>query len=218
MTWSEIVRLYQLTFPETPARNLPARYNICPATPINTVVEHDGGRELVEMRWGLVPAWWKKRAKEAGATFNAHAETVATKPMFKEAFRRRRCIIPASGYYEWTTTPEGKQPYYFTPRDGSAAFSIAAIWDEWRDVETGEALTSCAMIITAANDFVSIIHDRMPALLTPDQFSPWLSGAAGTEVLRPAPNDMLRKVAVSKRVNSSRAPDDDPALIERLAV
>jgi putative SOS response-associated peptidase YedK len=119
LTWREIVALYRLTAPATPARNLQARYNICPTTTIDTVIERDAQRELVPMRWGLVPFWWKKKAKETPATFNARAETVAEKPMFRAAFKRARCLIPASGYYEWHGTPTGKQPYYFSARDGS---------------------------------------------------------------------------------------------------
>ena len=101
LTWREIVALYRLTAPATLARNLQARYNICPTTTIDTVIERDAQRELVPMRWGLVPFWWKKKAKETPATFNARAETVAEKPMFRAAFKRARCLIPASGYYEW---------------------------------------------------------------------------------------------------------------------
>ena len=170
--------------PANPERNLPARYNICPTDTIDTVVEEDGKRDLVPMRWGLVPWWWKKRAKDVPATFNARAETISEKPIFRDAFKRRRCLIPASGYYEWQGTPTGKQPYYFSTENGSP-LSIAGLWDEWKDIETGVPLRSCAMIITTANEFVAKIHDRMPALLTPYQFDSWLSGGAGLELLRP---------------------------------
>jgi len=147
-TWSEIHALYRLT---TPPANLQSRYNICPTTPINTVVARDGKNELVPMRWGLIPSWWKKKAKETPATFNARGETVATKPMFRSAFQRTRCVIPASGYYEWQDTPAGKQPYYFTRRD-EQPITIAGLWDEWKDIETGLLVKSCTMIITEAND------------------------------------------------------------------
>ena len=186
LTWREIYELYRLTVPASPERNVQARYNICPTTTIDTVAQHGGTRELVPMRWGLVPSWWKKRAKDTPSTFNARAETVAEKPMFGAAFKRRRCLIPASGYYEWHTTPAGKQPYYFTARDGSP-LTIAGLWDEWRDTETGEPLKACTMIITAANDFVGKVHDRMPVLLKPNEFDRWLAGNAGTELLRPRP-------------------------------
>jgi putative SOS response-associated peptidase YedK len=215
LTWSEIHALYALSAPASPERNLRARYNICPTTTIDAVIERDAKRELAPMRWGLVPSWWKKKAKETPATFNARAETVAEKPMFRSAFKRTRCLIPASGYYEWHTTPTGKQPFYFTARDGGA-LSIAGLWDEWKDIETGEPLKSCTMIITTANDFVKPIHERMPVLLQKKDFEPWLTGKAGTEVLRPAANNYLTTWPVSKRVNSSRAPDDDPTLIENI--
>jgi putative SOS response-associated peptidase YedK len=199
-----------------PGRNLQARYNICPTTTIDAVIQREARRELVPIRWGLVPSWWKKKAKETPATFNARAETVAEKPMFLAAFKRTRCLIPASGYYEWQTTPTGKQPYYFTARDGSP-LTIAGLWDEWKDIESGEPLKSCTMIITTANDFVSKFHERMPVLLQQSDFDNWLTGNAGTELLRPAATDFLQSWPVSKRVNSSRAPDDDPTLVDSVA-
>jgi hypothetical protein len=111
-TWREIHDLYRLTAPSSPT-NLRPRYNICPTTTIDAVFGH----ELVSMRWGLIPGWWGKPLKEMRlATFNARAETVAEKPMFRSAFKTKRCLIPASGYYERRGTPEGKQPYYFTRR------------------------------------------------------------------------------------------------------
>ena len=167
------------------------------------------------MRWGLMPSWWKKKAKETPATFNARAETVAEKPMFRAAFKRNRCLIPASGYYEWKDTETGKQPYYFSTENGSP-MTIAGLWDEWKDIETGEPLKSCTMIITERERFVSKIHDRMPVLLTPFQFDAWLSGSAGTEMLVPWSQRSLQAWPVSRRVNSSRAPSDDPTLIDQM--
>jgi putative SOS response-associated peptidase YedK len=213
-TWREIHDLYRLTLP---ASNLQPRYNICPTTKIDTVIAHEGKRDLVPMRWGLVPGWWNKPLKELKlATFNARVETVATKPFFRSAFKRTRCLIPASGYYEWQDTPTGKRPSYFTKRDGSVV-TIAGLWDEWKNVETGEPLKSCTMIITTANKFVGEVHDRMPVVLEPKDFEPWLSGKAGLEVLKPANNNLMQKWAVSNRVNSSRARDDDASLIDRVA-
>jgi putative SOS response-associated peptidase YedK len=118
LTWDEIVRLYRLTI-KAPPHNLPPRYNICPTDPVDVVTERDGNRDFVRMRWGLVPSWWPKPLKELkAATFNARTETVADKPFFRDAFRRTRCLIPASGYYEWQDTATGKQPWYFTRADG----------------------------------------------------------------------------------------------------
>jgi putative SOS response-associated peptidase YedK len=164
LTWREIVALYRLTVPATPERNLPARYNICPTTTIDAVIEREGKRDLVPMRWGLVPSWWKKSVKETPSTFNARAETVAEKPMFRSAFKRNRCLIPASGYYEWQKTPHGKQPWYYTARDGSP-LTIAGLWDEWKDIETAEPLKSCTMIITNANELVAEIATFAAAIL-----------------------------------------------------
>jgi putative SOS response-associated peptidase YedK len=217
LTWEEIVALYRLTLGPAP-HNFQPRFNVCPTTTIDAIIAENGKRELIRARWGLVPGWWKKPLKELKlATFNARAETVDEKPMFRSAFKRKRCLIPVSGYYEWQDTPGGKQPWYFTARDSSPALTIAGLWDEWTNPETNKPLKSCTMIITEPNEFVAEVHDRMPVLLTDRQFDPWLTGEAGVEYLKPAPNDFLQKWPVSKRVNSSRADDDDATLIEKIA-
>jgi putative SOS response-associated peptidase YedK len=146
------------------------------------------------------------------ATFNARAETVETKPVLRDAFKRARCLIPMSGYYEWKDTPSGKQPWYFTAADGSPLLTAAGLWDEWKDRATGERLKSCTMIITEPNELAAEVHDRMPVFLTSEQFAPWLSGDAGAEYLKS--NDYLQRWPVSKRVNSSKADADDTTLIE----
>jgi putative SOS response-associated peptidase YedK len=216
-TWAELVALYRLTM-DAPPHNLRPRYNVCPTDPVDVVREDEGKRDLVSMRWGLVPRWWSKQLKEMRvATFNARAETVETKPFFRDAFKRNRCLIPVSGYYEWQTTPEGKQPWYFTAADGSL-LTAAGLWDEWKDRSTGEVLKSFTMIITEPNDFAAEVHDRMPVLLTPDQFAPWLNHEAGTEYLKPAPNDYLQRWPVSKRVNTSKADADDATLSEPINI
>ena len=209
-TWRELVELYRLT---QPARNLRPRYNIAPTTSIDVLRLVDTGPELVPMRWGLIPGWWKKTAKEVPSTFNARAETVAQKPMFRSAFKRTRCIVPASGYYEWRPAEGGKQPYFISSASGEV-LSIAGLWDQWKDPETGESVLSCTLIVTAANDFTQQIHDRMPVLLGRQDHDTWLTGTAGAELLRPAPNELLRMWPVSKRVNVSGREDDDPGLIE----
>jgi putative SOS response-associated peptidase YedK len=213
-TWREIHDFYRLTAPAA-IPNLRPQYNVCPTDPVDVVLPKDGARELVEMRWGLIPYWWNKPLKELRlATFNARVETVTTKPFFREPFKNRRCLMPVSGYYEWQDTPGGKQPYYFTTRDGSPILTAAGLWDEWKNRETGERTKSCAMIITEPNAFVAEVHDRMPVLLQPDQLDHWLSGNMTVEELKPAPNDYLQRWAVSKRVNSSKADKDDATLIE----
>ncbi|HTV31217.1 MAG TPA: SOS response-associated peptidase [Xanthobacteraceae bacterium] len=218
MTWAEIVARYRLTM-KAPPHNLRPIYNICPTDPVDVIIAEEDTRSLVQMRWGLIPRWWSKPLKETKiATFNARVETVDTKPFFRDAYKRTRCLIPLSGYFEWENTPNGKQPWYFTARDGSPILTAAGLWDEWKNRETGEKQKSCTMIITEPNEFVAEVHDRMPALLSEDQFQPWLSGEAGKEILLPAPNDYLQRWAVSKRVNSSKADKDDVALIEKVKV
>jgi putative SOS response-associated peptidase YedK len=218
LTWEELVRLYRLTL-DQPARNTQPRYNVCPTDPVDTIIEREGKRELVSMRWGLIPRWWSKTVKDAKmATFNARVETVETKPFFRDAFKRTRCLIPVSGYYEWQNTPDGKQPWYFTARDGPPALTTAGLWDEWRDRATGEKLQSCTMIITEPNRFVAEVHDRMPAILAEKDFGPWLNGQAGVELLKSAADDLLQRWLVSKRVNSSKAPADDATLIDRIDI
>jgi hypothetical protein len=122
-----------------PARNLQPHYNIAPTMTVDVIrLDESGNRELVPMRWGLIPAWWVKSLKEIPATFNARAESVADKPMFRDAFKAKRCIIPASGFYEWTGDKGDRQPHLFTPADGSLILASAGLWDRWRDRATGE--------------------------------------------------------------------------------
>jgi putative SOS response-associated peptidase YedK len=215
-TWAEMIALYRLTM-GAPPHNMPPRYNVCPTDPVDVVRDSDGKRELSQMRWGLVPRWWSKPLKELrAATFNARAETVDTKPFFRNAFQRNRCLMPLSGYYEWQNIAGRKQPWYFTARD-SSPLTAAGIWDRWKNGETGETLLSCSMIITQPSAFVPEVHDRMPVLLAQEQFEPWLNGEAGVESLKLAPDDLLQKWPVSQRVNSSKAPADDASLIEKIA-
>jgi putative SOS response-associated peptidase YedK len=192
-TWREIYELHRLTCPPV---NIEPRYNIAPTTMIDVVVPHEAGRDLLAMRWGLIPAWWKKTTKEVPSTFNARAETVASKPMFRAAFKRGRWLIPASGYFEWQPTAGGKQPFYISSADGSV-LSMTGLWDQWTDIKTGECVRLCTIIVTAANALTRTIHDRMPVLIELKDFGPWLSGEAETELLRPAPDDQLRLWPVS---------------------
>jgi putative SOS response-associated peptidase YedK len=212
-TWAEIVAMYRLTM-DAPPHNLRPRYNVCPTDLVDVVTAE---RELIPMRWGLVPWWWSKPLKELRmATFNARAETVETKPVFRDAFKRSPCLIPMSGYYEWQDTPDGKHPWYFTAADCSPLLTAAGLWDEWKNRETAERLKSRTMSVTEPNDFAVDIHDRMPVFLSEDHFAPWLNGEAGAEVLKPAPDDFLQRWPASKHVNSSKADADDATLIEKV--
>ena len=218
-TWEEIWHWYNLLMPNA-IPNLQPRFNICPTTKVDAIIPRVDQRELVPMRWGLIPSWWSKPLKDMRlATFNARAETVASKPMFRSAFKRNRCLMPVSGYYEWHDTPDGKQPYYFTRADGQI-MTIAALWDEWTDKTTDETLMSCTMVITEPNKFVAEVHDRMPVILEKKEFEQWERGSAGdaAALMKPADEDVLQKWPVSMRVNSSRTDGDDATLIERMAL
>lgn len=200
-TWRELRDLLDL---QGTARNLEPRYNIAPTSSIEVAMPGAGGLSLVSMRWGLIPGWWKKTRKDVPATFNARAETVAEKPMFRAAFRRTRCVIPASGFYEWESAPSGKLPWYFTAADGTP-FLVAGLWERWTDVESGEKTLSATMIVTAANRFMAQVHDRMPVILDRDGAAAWMSGQAGVALLKPAAEDVLTRWRVSPAVNSARA-------------
>ena len=216
LTWPEVVKLYRLPL-DTHARDIQRRYSVCPPSTIDTVIGR-APRALVSMRWGIIPSWWPKPLKDMKVTtFNVRVETIREKPMSRRAFQHTRCLIPVSGYYEWHDGPDGNQPYYFTRRDG-APITVAGLWDEWRDRQAGETIRSCAMIVTEANQFVAKLHDRMPVILEPEQFEPWLTGAAGLDILKPAANDVLQCWPVSQRVSRSHARDDDVNLIEPVAV
>jgi putative SOS response-associated peptidase YedK len=213
-TWDDIQDLYEL--PDGPARNLQTHYNVAPTDPVEVVrPAAAGGVELVSMRWGLVPWWRKKPLKQLPASFNARAETVADKPMFRDAFARHRCVIPASGYYEWLKRSDGRQPYFISAADGGV-LSFAGLWDRWKNPETGEPVISCTIIVTDANALTHSIHDRMPVVLDNVDIRPWLNGEAGTELLRPAAEDRLRMWPVSRRVNKTGTGDDDPTLIDEV--
>jgi putative SOS response-associated peptidase YedK len=216
-TWAQIAALYGIGSP--PLSNLPPRYNICPTDTIDVVIRVGGERVLTPMRWGLVPRWWDKSPREMRlATFNARAETLTGRPMFRGPFQHGgRCLIPASGYYEWRSTPSGKQPYFFTRVDG-VVMTFAGLQDAWRDPQTGETLRSCTMVVTEPNRIAAQVHDRMPVILEPSAFEQWERGTPNdaAALLRPAADDVLQMWPVSRRVNSSRADDSDASLIERV--
>jgi putative SOS response-associated peptidase YedK len=225
LRWSDIAKLYDLSMEGPPHWNFEPNYNVCPTQTVATIVQRDGKRAFELMRWGIIPLSHRGPAKDwKFATFNARTETIEKLRTFRGVWRRNRCLIPVSGYFEWhhrEGAPKGEkpQPYYFTARNGSPILTVAGIWDRWNDPENGgKELHSCAMVITEPNAFVREVHDRMPVLLRPDQFSAWLNGAAGKEMLVPAAEDMLNKVPVSQRINSSRTPGDDPTLIQPVAL
>ena len=174
-------------------------------------LDGEGRREAVKLRWGLIP-FWSKDAKIGYRTINARAETVADKPSFRAAFKARRCIVPASGFYEWTGAKGQKQAYYIAGRDGTP-LSFAGLWEGWKEPESGDRIETFTIIVTEANDFLQPWHHRMPVILESASFGAWLDGSAGTELLRPAANDRLQGHMVGPNVGNVK--NDYAELIER---
>ncbi|MBO6755344.1 MAG: SOS response-associated peptidase [Roseibium sp.] len=194
--------------------NFPQRYNIAPTQPIATVRMDQGVRHFQLVRWGLIPSWVKDPASFT-LLINARGETAAEKPSFRAAMRHHRCLIPASGFYEWRRTPAGKQPYWIAPADGGVV-AFAGLWDTWSDADGGDIDTG-AIVTTAANKKIADIHHRMPAIVMPEAFETWLdtvhvSANEAASLLVPAPDDYLVAVPVSDRVN--KVANDDPGLLE----
>jgi putative SOS response-associated peptidase YedK len=182
-----------------------ARYNIAPSQQILAIADFGNGIEARMLTWGLIPSW----SSDGKGFINSRAETLEDKPSFSESFRFRRCLIPADGFYEWKHAGRGKQPFYFQLHDEST-FAFAGIWDVWK--KRRELITSCAIITTPANELVSELHDRMPAILLPDFQETWLDPKTDrsvlTEMLKPFPSVKMKTRLVSSRVNS---PDNDTA-------
>jgi putative SOS response-associated peptidase YedK len=192
------------TFDVAPPPHLAPRYNIAPTQPVPVVLATAGERLFHLVNWGLVPSW-ARDPKMGARMINARAETVAEKPAFRAAFRRRRCLVPASGYYEWQAVPGGKQPWYIHPA-ATGCLAFAGIWEHWQG--DGAVIESCAILTCAANTRLAPIHDRMPVIIEPADFARWLAaesaGPPPLDLLRPAPADTLQLRAVGKRVNSPR--------------
>ncbi|MGE0744501.1 MAG: SOS response-associated peptidase [Rhodospirillales bacterium] len=194
--------------------NLAPRYNIAPTQLAPVVRRHrDGpGRELVLLRWGLIPSW-SKDASGGARMINARADTAAEKPAFRAAFRARRCLVPADGFYEWRTEEGRKQPFRIGFK-GGAAFAFAGLWESWtvRDgPEVGTTIETYAVLTTDANAKLSPIHDRMPVILPPADWAAWHDPATPAEaaqaMLRPHPPEPMAFYRVSLRVNSVRNDD-----------
>ncbi|MFV0256899.1 MAG: SOS response-associated peptidase [Acidimicrobiales bacterium] len=196
-------------------------YNVAPTDPVPAVRAHDGHRELVGFRWGLVPYWAKDR-RIGARMINARAETVFTKSAFRGAVERHRCLIPADGFYEWAEVPghRTKQPYFIHHRDDEPLV-FAGVWDRWRprrdpdesapvagDEVVPAMLETCAVITCPANATMAPVHDRMPVLLTPDQWDHWITPTddprALADLLAPAPEGALVLRPVTTRVNNVR--------------
>lgn len=212
---AEVARHFGLPLLEH-LEHLEPRYNIAPTQQVPVVrLAQTGQRELVTMRWGLVPSWSKEGRPDA-RTINARSETAHEKPTFRGPFRRRRCLVPADGFYEWKSHDGRKQPYYITRTDGRL-FAMAGLWDHWSDGQ--QQLDSFTILTTEANRRLRPLHERMPVILAPEDYGVWLGERPATleecrALLRPAPDQWLQFVAVAPRVNRPAA--DDPHCIAPL--
>ena len=221
MTWRELHERMDLI--GTPL-NLRPRYNVAPSQDVAVVRADDDGRSLAMLRWGLIPAW----AREPNIGYkliNARSETAAQKPSFRAAWRHRRCLIPADGFYEWKRKGKTRQPWLFGLGDGPP-FAFAGLWERWTipadtaltgslaERSPGDAVETCTILTTAANGTVAPVHGRMPVILPPEACGPWL---AGEDVpLVPYPADAMTAHPVSTHVN--RPANDDPRCVEPIAL
>ena len=197
-------------FGATLGNDLPesSNFNICPTNSVG-VITSDGGRRLRAMRWGFIPNWYKA-ANDGPLIINARADTVATKPAFREAVRSRRCIMPVSGFYEWSEGPDkSRLPWYFTRTD-KAPMAFAAIWQRWEDTDT------CAMVTTEAGPGMAGVHNREPVILEPVDWPLWLgeAGHGAAILMRASAASVLQRHRVGVAVNSNKAAG--PQLIEPL--
>jgi putative SOS response-associated peptidase YedK len=210
---------------EVHARELTPRYNIAPTQEVPIVrsspfLEGDAAgaplRELALARWGLVP-FWAKDSSIGNRMINARGETVAQKPAFRAAFRKRRCLVPSDGFYEWVKTDAGKQPWYIHAAGGEP-LAFAGLWELWDPPDGGAPLASCTIITTGANEFMRPLHDRMPVMLDAAGREAWLDATSAPQdlqaLLAPAPDELLEAWPVSRRVNSPF--NEDPTLVEPL--
>jgi putative SOS response-associated peptidase YedK len=207
-----IATLFRLNDPG----DFPPRYNAAPTQALPVARRNrEGGLTVRAIRWGLVPFFSREGPGSQARMINARAETVAEKPAFRAAFARRRCLVPADGFFEWAAVPgeKTKQPYWITLGD-RAPFAFAGLWERWQDPEREEKLDSFTILVTAANTAMASLHERMPVILARDDHAVWLEGdkADAQALLRPCPDDWLAFTPVSRRVN--KPSEDDATLLE----
>ncbi len=203
-TTDKLAQQFEVKQPES----LQPRYNIAPSQTIPAIALEGDSRQLKLMRWGLIPHWVKDLAEWKANLINARAETVDSKPSFKSSFKQRRCLIPATGFYEWSND---KQPYYFSLKD-SKLFAFAGLWESWQG-DGNEAIASCTIITTKAKDLAAEVHHRMPVIIAPDDYQTWLSGDENEahNLLQPYAATAMELRQVSKLVNNPR--NDKPECI-----
>jgi putative SOS response-associated peptidase YedK len=198
-----------------PGAGLQPRYNAAP-TQLLPVILNDGPRAIQLLQWGLIP-FWAKDPSIGSRMINARAETLSEKPAFRAAFKKRRCLVLANGFYEWRKTPGGKQPMHITLASGEP-FAFAGLWETW-DAPDGSLLRTFTIVTGEPNELVASIHNRMPAILLPEHEAIWLDNAAEPgiwqDILRPYPAERMAAYPVSRRVNY--VGNDDAGLVEREA-
>jgi len=197
--------------------NFPPRYNIAPTQPIPIVRLVDGQRHFALVCWGLLPSWVKD-PKTFTLLINARGESAAEKPAFRAAMKRRRCLIPADGFYEWQKAGERKRPFYVRAKSG-VPLAFAGLWETWTG-PNGEELETAAIVTTRANRTLAPIHERMPVIVPEDAFDLWLNAgevdaATASALIAPAPENLLEAYEISTAVN--RTANDNPKLIEPAA-
>jgi putative SOS response-associated peptidase YedK len=193
-------------FDARPANDLPdaPRYNICPTQTVAAVLSEGGARRLVPMRWGFLPSWYRSPS-DGPLLINARSDTIAAKPAFREAARSRRCLIPASGFYEWSAGPSGERLPWYIRDAGGAPLGFAAIWQAWE--RDGARHVTCALVTTDAGPGMAAIHHREPVTVAPADWPLWLgeAGHGAAVLMRPAPEGRLVAHRVGAAVNSNRA-------------
>lgn len=199
---------------ETLAEELPPSWNVAPTDEVYCVAQREGRRRLRAVRWGLVPSWAKDKSG-AARHINARAETVADRRAFARAFERRRCLVPADGFYEWRRDQTGKTPFYIRRRD-RAPMAFAGLWEFWRNPgDADESLRTCAIITTDANGVIRPLHDRMPVILEKDMWDDWLGADADPAFLRsllvPPDDGLVEAYAVASFVGDVR--NNGPELV-----
>lgn len=197
-------------FEATPANDLPQvpNYNVCPTNQVHTITSSEGTRHLRAMRWGFLPHWYKSPT-DGPLLIHARGETIADKPAFKAACRERRCLIAATGFYEWTKDKEANRlPWYIHAKDNHP-LALAGIYQSWDN--GGEPVVTCAIVTTAPNPTMATLHHRMPVILAPDDWPLWLgeAGKGAATLMKAAPDDALTFHRVDPKVNSNRAEGAD---------